>query len=139
MQGTASAPFLWIDDEEAATGTAALHIAYCLGSGPQSCPLPFKKIKLQPNRKGGANTSVAAVKSFIASKLHLQLYRLVHLLFPTLVRWDQELRRGEVVFANTPQDARIEQVRAMPIDQVGLEITYEAIVETSSSMPGVFA
>jgi len=125
LQGDIDVPSLWVDEAEAASGTAALRVAFRLGDGPQTCRLPFKAVKLQPMKRGGSDASLPAYKAFISAKLHLQLYRLVHLLFPTLGRWDQELRRGDVLFASSQQNqdsgaSNVDAVRAMPVEQVSL-------------------
>ena len=124
LQGSIPVPSLWIDEDEAVEATASLQIVYSLGSGPQACRLPFKPIKLQPLRKGASPPSPAAFKAFITAKAHLQLYRLTHLLFPTLARWDRDLGRGDVVFVGAQQStSSADQFRALAVDQVRYLVT----------------
>ena len=110
-----------MDDREAATGTAALHISYSLGGLPQSQRLPIKSLKLQPIRKGAGTH--ASYRAFVTSRVHLQLYRMVHTLFPILERWDRELRSGNVLMIDSTHPAgtstapaSVEQVRAKTTD-----------------------
>ncbi|KAL4536328.1 hypothetical protein Ndes2526A_g05859 [Nannochloris sp. 'desiccata'] len=95
QQGLIDRPALWVDEQEASTGTAALNMSYFLGTEPQALSLPIKPLKLQPIRNLTDKTAV--FRAFVNSKTHLQLYRLVNNLFPTLDRWDANLRTGGVV------------------------------------------
>lgn len=125
-QGGIGCPSLWVDAAEAAAGIASLSLVYCLGGAPQLCRLPVKPIKLQPVRKAvppaPGPSGPAAFKAFLPAKAHLQLYRLVHSLAPTLQRWHEDLRRSgvHVVDPHRPGMATFgaDQVRAMPVDKV---------------------
>ncbi len=92
-------PALWVDEQEATTSSAALNMSYFLGTEPQSLSLPIKLLKLQPVRNITDKTAV--FRAFVNSKIHLQLYRLVNTLFPTLERWDADLRAGGAVIINS--------------------------------------
>lgn len=114
-----------MEQEDAANGCAALHLVYQLATEPQICALPFKPIKLQPARKAGQiGTPVGSVayRAYVASKLHIQLFRLTLSLFPKLERLHEELLQSNVKLVvptqSSTQQTTLEQVRAFPVDQV---------------------
>ena len=140
-QGLISHPALWVDDQEAATGTAALYFSYSLGSSLQTQQLPIKPIKLQPIRNGADTT--ASYRAFVTSKVHLQLYRLVSTLFPTLERWDADLRSNiHVVMSSSTETAaqpRGDQP-ATSVDQIRAKSTENGLLlELHSPQTGITA
>jgi hypothetical protein len=134
LQRLIDRPALWVDEEEAAMGVAALNISYFLGTEPQSLSLPIKSVSLQPIRNLTDKTAV--FRAYVNSKVHLQLYRLVNNLFPTLERWDADLRTGGVIMINqnsseTAAASHPGQLSATVTDDGGL------LLELHSAQTGV--
>lgn len=102
VQGLLPCPALWVERSAAAAGSAPLLVLYRLGGAVQHCALPGKPIKLQPVKAGGgggggsARQGAAACRSFVSSRRHMQLYRLVLSLFPKLQQLDADLAGGAV-------------------------------------------
>ena len=137
MQGELPCPSLWVDAGAAAGGAAQLRVLYRLGGGVQHCVLPGKPLRLQPvkqaggsgaqgsgSERGGSGGAAPAVRAFVSTRRHTQLYRLVVGLFPKLEQLHQELHSGAVELradgascaaAPTSPDA----VTATPALQVG--------------------
>jgi serine/threonine protein kinase len=126
LQGLIDRPALWVDREEAATSSATLNMSYFLGSVPQSLSLPIKPLKLQPIRNITDKTAV--FRAFVNAKIHLQLYRVVNTLFPTLDRVDADVRASNVILVNdndvssttTADASQPGQVRATVTEDGGL-------------------
>lgn len=139
MQGYIDRPTLWVDEQEASTGTAALNMSYFLGTEPQALSLPIKPLKLQPIRNLTDKTAV--FRAFVNSKIHLQLYRLVNTLFPTLDRWDADLRTGGVVMISadggTSETAATEstsgQLRAAVTEDGGILLELNSVQTGNTS------
>jgi hypothetical protein len=116
-------PAVWVDAEEAAEGIAALQVVYRLGGCHQMAMLPFKPVRLQTNRKPpNAPILFPAYKAYVAAKVHLRMYRLMHTLFPTLQAWDKDLRDSHVMLVGSDTmnggDIAVGQIRAKPVEQV---------------------
>jgi len=138
LQGLIDRPALWVDEQEASTGTAALNMSYFLGTEPQALSLPIKPLKLQPIRNLTDKTAV--FRAFVNSKIHLQLYRLVNTLFPTLDRWDADLRTGGVVMISadggsetTAAASTSGQLKAAVTEDGGLLLELHSIQTGSTS------
>lgn len=106
-------PALWAEQSALAAGSGVLRVLFRLGGALQHCDLPGKPIKLQRIKQGsqgpGGSSSGSthgqqqpllpptAARAYISARRHLQLYRLVISLFPTLEQVHQELTSSGAV------------------------------------------
>ncbi|KAI8112526.1 hypothetical protein M9434_003849 [Picochlorum sp. BPE23] len=86
-------PCLWADVDDVKAHVAELHVAYDLGGGVTMRPVSIKPITVEPEyvtREDGA-VVLKGCSGVVSKRSYVTLYRLVHILFPTMEAWQYSL------------------------------------------------
>ena len=88
-------PCLWADLGDIRENVAQLHVAYDVGSGIQIAQVPIRAVRVEPKYEDGmSGPLVVSCIGYIQKRMYLILYRLVHVLFPSLEAWKRSLQES---------------------------------------------
>lgn len=93
LQKRIDCPCLWADVDDVKAHVAELHVAYDLGGGVTMRPVSIKPITVEPEyvtREDGA-VVLKGCSGVVSKRSYVTLYRLVHILFPTMEAWQYSL------------------------------------------------
>ncbi len=95
-QGGVDCPCLWAEVSEVLEGNARLFVAYDIGAGVQISQVPIRSIRVEPifETRGPVLMGSAGV---ITKRIYIILFRLVHILFPTMESWKLSLMHSDEI------------------------------------------
>lgn len=105
LQKLIDCPCLWADVDDVKAHVAELHVAYDLGGGVTTRPVSIKPITVEPDYMTRENGAVVlkGCSGVVSKRSYVTLYRLVHILFPTMEAWQYSLDHSSQVTRSKPK------------------------------------